>query len=102
MSRQAPHIFGVELTCDEYEYAIRARHPRLWRNQLRHVRSGRLLKQVTHFHPFGLEISGVVRIRFAPNRHLFDHLNAVALKSYHFLRIICEEANLATPEIVEN
>jgi hypothetical protein len=46
------------------------------------------LQQVAHLYSLGLEIFCIVRIGFAANRHLFDHLNAVTLKTNDFLRII--------------
>src|SRR5947207_2448507 len=103
MGHQTLHIFGVELARYEDEPAFHADHPRLWRNELRHILHGRRrLKQVTHFDPFGLEILCVMRVRGATDRYLLVHLNAVTLESDHLLWIIRYEAKLAHPEIVEN
>src|SRR4029450_5160072 len=88
MGHQALDGFGVELTRHEHEPPVYAADRWPWRNELRHVRSGRRLKQVTHFHPLGLEISGVVRIRLAANRHLLDHLNAITLEPDDLLRVV--------------
>src|SRR5690348_12173109 len=57
---------------------------------------------MSHLDPFGLKVSGVMRVRFAPNWHLLDHLNPITLKPYHLLWIIRQETKLADPEIIEN
>lgn len=88
MSDQALDIFRIELAGDENERAFDVDDARPRRNELRHVLNARLLKQVAHFDPFGFEVFRVVRIRFAPNRHLLDHLDTVALESDHFLRVV--------------
>ena len=55
-----------------------------------------------HFDPLGFEILGVVRICFTPDRHLLDHLDAVAFQADHFLRIVREETKLAHAEIEQD
>src|SRR5437763_8969415 len=56
-------------------------------------------QQVPHLHLFSGEISFVVRIGRAANRHLLDHLNAVTLESDHFLGIVGQETELPHAEI---
>src|SRR5437764_2003593 len=60
------------------------------------------LEQVPHLDSLRLEVLGVVRIRFAPNRHLLDHLNSVTFQTDHLLRIVREETELPHTEVVEN
>src|SRR5437867_8434587 len=55
-----------------------------------------------HLYFFCFEVPGVVRIYFAANRHLLDHLHSVALKSDHFLWIIGQETKFAHAKIEEN
>src|SRR5450432_4575579 len=99
MGHQTLHVLRVELARDEDEAAFYADETRSWRNELRHALCDRRLEQMSHFHALGLEILGVMRIRFAPNRYLLDHLHAVAFETDHFLRIIGQEAELAHPKI---
>src|SRR4051812_24539220 len=58
-----------------------------------------ILKRVPHFGPLRLEVTRVMRVRLAPNRHLLDHLNSVALQANDFLGIIRQEPELADAEI---
>ena len=54
---------------------------------------------MSHLRLLGFEIFGVVRICFAANRDLLNHLNTVTLETDHFLRIVGEETKLAHAEI---
>src|SRR6476659_8752555 len=59
-------------------------------------------KRVPHLGPLRLEIARVVRVRFAPDRHLLDHLNSVAFEADDLLGIVREKTKLAPPEIEKN
>ena len=59
-------------------------------------------QQVSHLRSLGLEIFGVVRIRFATNRHLFHHLEAVPFESDNFLRIVRQKTELADAKIEQD
>src|SRR6266404_5808931 len=49
-----------------------------------------------------LEIFLVMRVRFATNRNLLDHLQAVAFETDDFFRIVGEEAKLPHTKIEQN
>ena len=59
-------------------------------------------QQMAHLCPLGFEIPRVVRVGFAPNRNLFDHLNSVAFEADDLLWVIGLEPELADAEIVED
>src|ERR1700730_16659109 len=57
------------------------------------------LEQVPHLYFFGFEVPGVIRIDFAANRHLLDHLDAVSLETDNFLRVVGQKTELPNAEI---
>src|ERR1700676_2186674 len=57
------------------------------------------LEQVPHLYFFGFEVPGVIRIDFAANRHLLDHLDAVTLETDNFLRVVGQKTELPNAEI---
>src|ERR1700732_5365509 len=57
------------------------------------------LEQVPHLYFFGFEVSGVIRIDLAANRHLLDHLDAVTLETDNFLRVVGQKTELPNAEI---
>src|SRR5437879_8942333 len=59
-------------------------------------------EQVPHLHFFGFEVPGVIRIGFAANRHLLDHLDAVTLETDNFLRVVGQKTELPNAEIEKN
>ena len=59
-------------------------------------------KEMPHLHALGFKILRVVRIGFAPDRHLLDHLHAVAFEADDFLGIVGQETELAHAEVEEN
>ncbi len=46
------------------------------------------LQQMPHFHALGLQVFRVMRVRFAPDRNLFDHLDSVAFQADDLLWIV--------------
>jgi len=62
----------------------------------------RRLEQMPHFDPLRLEIFGVVRIWFAPDRDLFDHLDSVTFQADDFFRIVGEETEFSHSQVVKN
>ena len=59
-------------------------------------------QHVPELYLFGFEIFFVVRIRFAANRNLLDHLETVTFQADHFFRIVRQEAKLSHAEIEKN
>src|SRR6266581_2396093 len=57
------------------------------------------LEQVPHLYFFGFKVPGVIRIGFAANRHLLDHLDAVTLETDNFLRVVGQKTELPNAEI---
>ena len=114
MVDEALHIMRVKLTGHDDERAFPVNNTGTRRDSLRHSKlksqidaiesllvdlifanrnrqpqvANRKSQQVAHLHSLGLEILCIVRIGFAANRHLFDHLNAVTLKTNNFLRVV--------------
>src|SRR5205807_3612233 len=56
-------------------------------------------KKMAHLGLLRLEVFCVMRVGFATNRYLLDHLDSVALKTDNLLRIVCQESELAHTEI---
>src|SRR5476651_136531 len=59
-------------------------------------------KQMSHLCLLGFEVLRIVRIGFAANRDLLDHLDSVTLKTDDLLRVVREESKLSHAEIEEN
>src|SRR5438067_6504019 len=67
----------------------------------RHRQCSRL-EHVTELQLFGLEVFRVMRIRLGTDGHLLDHFQTVPFESNDFLRVVCQEAELAHTEIEKN
>ena len=48
---------------------------------------------------FRLEVFRIVRVGFAPNRHLLDHLESIPFQPNHLLRVVGQKAELAHAQI---
>src|SRR6266852_829576 len=59
-------------------------------------------EHMAQLHFFRLEVFRIVRVGFAPNRHLLDHLESIPFQPNHFLRVVGQEAELAHAQIEED
>src|SRR5260370_13217755 len=56
-------------------------------------------EHMAQLHFFRLEVFRIVRIGFAPDRHLLDHLESIPFQTNHLLRVVGQKAELAHAQV---
>ncbi len=97
MIDEALHVFPVNLARHNYEAAFYVGVAWTRRTNVRHgsgderstiARERIASEHMAQLHFFRLEVFRIVRVGFAPNRHLLDHLESITFQTNHFLRVV--------------
>ena len=59
-------------------------------------------KEMPEFHPFGRKVSCIHRVGLDIDRHPFHHTQTVPFEGDDFAWVVCHQADIAYPEVLEN